>query len=377
MLNPRFARLTGLSLVAIASGAAADTTILFEDFNDLTQAQFETEWNVGISPADSFAVSFIEMPGDPTSEALWPGLTEIAASHLGRAGDPVVTWNGLTSANALTPTESQSIRLSVDIFDNAAGNKRMSVGLRQTTPSAANLIELGFWNSDPANGYAHRAILFPGTVENPNPNWQGFALDASLDRPDDLDEIVTIADIGAGWHTYSVLITPTEMTFELDLFRDGLVNSRDETGIIGTIPGVDASVTYQIDSSAAAFDNLRFGGASGVTSAGGGILVDNILLELIDAVVVGNLAGDFNGSGSVEQGDLDLVLNNWGGPRTAGFVANTDGLATTGVDQEELDRVLNNWGSSNAPAFNGVAVPEPAALSLLAGLAFLGRRRTR
>ena len=89
------------------------------------------------------------------------------------------------------------------------------------------------------------------------------------------------------------------------------------------------------------------------------------------------LAGDYNDSGSVEQGDLDLVLNNWGGPRGAGFIANAEGFDTGNVDQEELDRVLNNWGSSNSPAVNGASVPEPglAALGAIALLAGLRRRR--
>ena len=59
---------------------------------------------------------------------------------------------------------------------------------------------------------------------------------------------------------------------------------------------------------------------------------------LVDALV-----GDYNDSGSVEQGDLDLVLNNWGQTRT--FDPSGDAFATDAVDQEELDRVLNNWGS--------------------------------
>ncbi|MEM8782194.1 MAG: PEP-CTERM sorting domain-containing protein [Planctomycetota bacterium] len=360
-------------LSTVAVGASANTTLLNATFDDQTQAEFETEWTVPLSPSDNLAVSFIESPDDPISQELFPGLDETAVSHFGRAGDPVVVWNGLTPGNALTPTAEQSIRLSVDIFDDAAGNKRMSLGLRQTSPGAANLIELGFWN-DP-DGYAHRAILFPGTPENPNPNWQAFELDTSLDRTDDEDDVTNVADIGAGWHNYSVLITPSELTFELDLFRDGQINARDAEGeFIGTGEGVDASVTYQIDSSAAAFDNLRFGGPSGVTSPGGGILLDNILLELIDAVVIGDgIIGDYDDSGQVEQGDLNLVLNNWG--TAAPFTPNGDPFETPNVDQEELNRVLNNWGSTTAPSFEGAAVPEPATLALLGGLALAGLRR--
>ncbi len=115
----------------------------------------------------------------------------------------------------------------------------------------------------------------------------------------------------------------------------------------------------------------------GLITIDGAAPVDPLFLDdsgkLVTSLVVG-LAGDYNDSGSVEQGDLDLVLNNWGGPRTAGFVANADGFATGNVDQEELDRVLNNWGSSNAPAFNGVAVPEPATAILALACAGLIRR---
>ncbi|MEM7577732.1 MAG: hypothetical protein AAF328_09670 [Planctomycetota bacterium] len=86
------------------------------------------------------------------------------------------------------------------------------------------------------------------------------------------------------------------------------------------------------------------------------------------------LVGDYDDSGSVEQGDLNLVLNNWG--LDAPFDPNGEAFADLAVNQEELNRVLNNWGDSAvAPSFEGSAVPEPASVALLAGLAALTRRR--
>ncbi|MEM7576533.1 MAG: hypothetical protein AAF328_03575 [Planctomycetota bacterium] len=87
------------------------------------------------------------------------------------------------------------------------------------------------------------------------------------------------------------------------------------------------------------------------------------------------LTGDFTGNGQVEQGDLNLVLNNWGGAR--GAWENTEGFATGNVDQEELNAVLNNWGASGSPSFEGFAVPEPATGLVVLGLLGLGRPRRR
>ncbi len=72
--------------------------------------------------------------------------------------------------------------------------------------------------------------------------------------------------------------------------------------------------------------------------------------------------GDYNGNGQVEQGDLDLVLQNWGEDAPdpiAGWVAHNIGIGT--IDQNELDGVLQNWGSTNAPDFRGTSLPEPMA----------------
>ncbi len=62
--------------------------------------------------------------------------------------------------------------------------------------------------------------------------------------------------------------------------------------------------------------------------------------------------GDFNHSGQVEQGDLDLVLQNWGtDTEAAGIpVGWINDLAVGQIEQSELDKVLQNWGSTNTPA---------------------------
>ncbi len=91
------------------------------------------------------------------------------------------------------------------------------------------------------------------------------------------------------------------------------------------------------------------------------------------------LPGDFNGSGQVEQGDLDLVLQNWGEDTDAtgipsGWTHDNDQLGQ--IEQTELDRVLQNWGGTNAPDFQEFIVPEPGTV-WVAGLVLLVRARRR
>ncbi len=96
-------------------------------------------------------------------------------------------------------------------------------------------------------------------------------------------------------------------------------------------------------------------------------------------VVFAGILGDFDGSGQVEQGDLDLVLQNWGADIAvsgipAGWV--TD-LPEGQIEQTELDRVLQNWGSASAPDFAGATrsgVPEPTGLVVLLPALFTAAR---
>ncbi|MEM1097696.1 MAG: glycoside hydrolase family 16 protein [Planctomycetota bacterium] len=113
--------------------------------------------------------------------------------------------------------------------------------------------------------------------------------------------------------------------------------------------------------------------SSGIGDAGS-VFFDNAQIRLIEAAVALGLVGDYDGDNQVAQGDLNLVLNNWGQARTFEDPGGTV-FTTANVDQEELNGVLNNWGAQAAPSFNGSAVPEPATLAALGGLALLGLRR--
>jgi len=80
------------------------------------------------------------------------------------------------------------------------------------------------------------------------------------------------------------------------------------------------------------------------------------------------IAGDYNGSGLVDQGDLDLVLLNWGADGDVPPESWVSDLPLGAIDQGELDKVLLNWGSSavaGMAASRGAAVPEPSTMLLL------------
>lgn len=86
--------------------------------------------------------------------------------------------------------------------------------------------------------------------------------------------------------------------------------------------------------------------------------------------------GDYNDDGTVEQGDLDLVLLNWGDEVTSGVANWINNPPTDGViDQNDLDRVLLNWGGTAAVAASVVPEPASACLVIMTLVAVsLGRR---
>jgi hypothetical protein len=61
-------------------------------------------------------------------------------------------------------------------------------------------------------------------------------------------------------------------------------------------------------------------------------------------IVISGLDGDYNNNGRVEQGDLDLVLLNWGIEGTPPPLGWINDLPEGIIDQAELDAVLLDWG---------------------------------
>lgn len=411
--------LIGLGLIGVMfSAALADTVIVNETFDGYADDNaFRAVWvpragNGGeisqLQPLDSGILTV-----DATT---FPGIQGQAIDHLGAlVTSPSSTMvnqyepaiGGPSPTNVVLPTAELSVFLRADIFESGIGNERMSVGLRNRT-SSQNILEMGFFNTnscDPTvagctspaqnataatpgfytgTAYGFRLINF-GAVTAPlliQPDWQYFQLPTELDRTTDVDTIVNIGDVGAGWHRYMATITPTSITMEIDLFRDGLRNTSktpDEiTGIRPGTPGVDTSVTYQIETLPSGFDSLRIGGPSGVTSAGSGAMaLDNIILNLVDAASANT--PDFNISGTVDAADYTVWRDHLGLMGT-GTQATGDANGDTNVDQTDYNLWKAAFGTMpGSGAFSSIAVPEPAALvlSLLGGAMLVSARRRR
>ena len=351
-----------LLLVGVANLASSQTVVLVdEDFESYADtAALNAVWGPANSAGQLVDETFTEFL---TFDDIFDGIPQDVGSRAFPSGGQGVAHTGsnvfeylptLNGGSPLLPTPTQNIVLQGDIFDTGnLGNKRMSIGLRGLSPTE-NIIELGHWNTSPDDvELANRSVLFPTTVENPNPDWQFFDLPLEFDRVDDGDSITNLADLGEAWHTYRATISEDSILFELDLFRDGTF---------------DSSFTAEVTTGSSGYDSLRIGSPSNVSSLGngtyGGVIFDNIRLTLEDAVA-GPLTGDYNGDGEVDAADYTVWRDNLGNaavPPGSGADGDGDGNVTP----LDYDFWADNYGNSNnSSASAAAAVPEPSSLILL------------
>jgi len=212
-------------VAALSISSASAQVIINEDFESYadTTAMQGTWGAAGLGTLDP---AF----GNPSQSAFHPG-------------GAVNSYTGFSIA----PSATQNIILTADIYDDGtSANERITVGLRN---GANPLFEMGHYNSTTEH-YHVRVLSFAG-----NDGWVALApgLKVAAGQP-------------AGWNRYQATFSLTGLTVTLDLGADGSID--------GTFTSLGAP-------SANAFNDLRFGGPSNSSSAGGGAWFDNIRLEMV------------------------------------------------------------------------------------------------
>ncbi len=247
-----------------------------------------------------------------------------------------------TDSEAFSGSSSQLIDIQYDessgtdfLLRHVAGAKYTEVG--GSSNAAARIANLQF-NSEGSVGFYLK-------TDDP-----GLQVSIALDDPTTADRGLLMDVIADGqWHKY-------EWFLDESLFWEPWLGGGNG----------------QIDGDRVTLDSIQLFGNTDAQ-----VYLDEIFWD--PTAEFAALIGDYNFSGQVEQGDLDLVLQNWGVDSNvdgvpAGWLAD---LPTGLIEQNELDRVLTNWGDTASPDFAGASnVPEPASLILLTGLsAALTRRR--
>ena len=246
-------------LAAASSAWASLGVVLSEDFEIYSSTEeMSAVW------AGSDGVLMNEIDEDLYGEPEVSGIGNFAYH-------PGGSTNTYDLGSALMPTKGEWIQLTVDIYDIDtsanplfplnARNKRMSLGLRSTAP--ANFIELGIWNATPER-FAYRGIIFQSLNGTANPNWQSWDMGTEVVE----GEAVPVNRFrGGAWYTLRATIKPESVLYEIDFNYDGTFDY--------------AAEHFDMSPTSDGFNQLRFGGPSGVTSPGGGVAFDNIVLEVV------------------------------------------------------------------------------------------------
>jgi hypothetical protein len=161
-----------------------------------------------------------------------------------------------------------------------------------------------------------------------------------------------------------------QLPFEADTW-DSVISF--EPGIPVELGGtLELSFANDVDATTQVGRTLQVFDWTGVEPAGAFHVSGQYLWDLSNLYSTGDVrltgtgaAADNDGSGKVDQGDLDLVLLNWGTEfLDAPALGWANDLPVGPVDQGELDKVLLNWGSTPG-SLSSASVPEPTALAIM------------
>lgn len=235
-------KIASILMFAVAAQAASAAVIVNENFDSYADtAAMKAVWG-GTGNLGTLDTALSHSPSQ-------------SAAHPGGAVNMYLPGIG-----TVTPSATENLVFRAAIYDDAvAVNDRITAGIRT---SAAPLFEMGRYNdftplpAIPVNTYGIRGLSL-GNGITPSPGWVPFL---NLGAP---------IPATAGWHTY-------EATFSI---LDGLTVTLD----LGSNGSIDSTLRYQGNgtSNFGNFTDLRFGGPSNLTSAGGGANFDDIYLALV------------------------------------------------------------------------------------------------
>jgi len=373
--------LAGLAVAPLA-GAQVIVDEDFESYNN--DSELYAVWTEANATANGILTS---SSGTLVPPEAFPNGGQ-GVDHLG--GDVMIYSPGFPDGDPIAPSATETIVVSGDIYTlNSAGNNwRQSIGLRSNFP--ANLLELGLYNAadgtnfegvvdDNGNpvlpGFAFRTVLFGGGALN----WQYIefepAVVAALDS--DGNGVISPGDVGDDWHTWQATLAEDSITVQIDLFRDGMINSQSTDPLAADFNG-----DMVVD--AADFTIWRDNQGTADATASQGDATGDGLVDEADYAEWESTFGATSG-GELQPGwDATVVLENIVYNALApGFneirIGGPSGVTSpnaVGFDNIYLE-VVN---SSAAQVVSGAAVPEPSSLVIVAIgglLAWGGTQRRR